>query len=185
VIVGRTFVYRELRLAADRQASLPASAGAISAAIMFLVGGAIDLQLADGDRGRARHHRRAWFQAMSRARRRSSCMMNILPDRASGMPMESFAMILLLSPIFLEVAVSYGLDPVHIAVVFVFNCVIAMISPPFGGTLFVSAMIAGRPISAVTRKVYVLWAMMTAVLLLITYVPDLVLFLPRMAGFVQ
>ena len=58
-----------------------------------------------------------------------------------GMPMESFAMILLLSPIFLDAAVEYGLNPVHIAVVFVFNCVIAMISPPFGGTLFISALV--------------------------------------------
>jgi C4-dicarboxylate transporter, DctM subunit len=58
-----------------------------------------------------------------------------------------------------------------------------MITPPFGGTLFISAMVAQRPISAVTRQVYPFWALMTAVLLLITYIPDLVLYLPRAAGF--
>jgi C4-dicarboxylate transporter DctM subunit len=74
---------------------------------------------------------------------------------------------------------------VHIAVVFVFNCVIGMITPPFGGTLFVSAMVARRPISAVVRRVWPLWMVMTTVLLLITYVDDFVLYLPRWAGYVD
>jgi C4-dicarboxylate transporter DctM subunit len=60
-----------------------------------------------------------------------------------------------------------------------------MISPPFGGTLFISALVAQRPISAVTRHIYPLWALMTAVLLAITYIPDLVLYLPRISGYVQ
>ena len=180
VLVG-AFVYRELTWADIVRVTL--RAGAISAAIMFLVGGAMIFNWLMATEG-VPDTIAEWFQANVGSAAMFLIMMNVFL-MVLGMPLESFAMILLLSPIFLEVAVSYGLDPVHIAVVFVFNCVIAMISPPFGGTLFVSAMIAGRPISAVTRKVYGLWAIMTAVLLLITYVPELVLFLPRQGGFIR
>lgn len=180
VLVG-AFVYRELGWSDIVRVTL--RAGAISAAIMFLVGGAMIFNWLMATEG-VPETIADWFQANVGSAATFLIMMNVFL-LVLGMPLESFAMILLLSPIFLEVASSYGLDPVHIAVVFVFNCVIAMISPPFGGTLFVSAMIAGRPISAVTRKVYVLWAIMTGVLLLITYVPELVLFLPRRAGFIQ
>jgi len=180
VVIGM-FVYRELGWSDIMRVTL--RAGAISAAIMFLVGGAMIFNWLMATEG-VPDTIAEWFQANVGSPAMFLIMMNIFL-MVLGMPLESFAMILLLSPIFMEVATSYGLNPVHIAVVFVFNCVIAMITPPFGGTLFVSAMIAGRPISAVTRKVYVLWGVMTVALLLITYVPELVLFLPRRAGFIQ
>ncbi|QBK30872.1 TRAP transporter large permease [Roseitalea porphyridii] len=180
ILVGK-FVYRELKWSDIPKVTL--RAGAISSAIMFLVGGATIFNwlmaavgVPDAVAG--------WFQANVESAWLFLVVMNIFL-MLLGMPMEGFAIILLLSPIFLEVAASYGFDPNHIAIVFVFNCVIGMITPPFGGTLFVSALVAGRPISAVTRKVYPLWGVMTVVLLLITYVPDLVLFLPRAAGFVD
>jgi C4-dicarboxylate transporter DctM subunit len=102
-----------------------------------------------------------------------------------GMPMESIAMILLLSPVAIQAAKAYGLNEIHVAVVFVFNSAIAMISPPFGGTLFVAAIVAKRPISAVTRHIYGPWGVMIVVLLLISYIPELVLALPRSAGFLK
>ena len=178
IFVGR-FVYGELAFR-----DIPAimlKAGAISSGIMFLVGGAMIFNWLMATEG-VPDLVASWFVGNIDAAWLFLLLMNVFL-MVFGMPMESFAMILLLSPIFLEVATSYGLDPVHVAVVFVFNCVIAMITPPFGGTLFVAAMVAQRPISAVTRHVYPLWAMITAVLLLITYVPELVLFLPRAAGF--
>ena len=180
VFVGK-FVYGELKWADIPRVTL--RAGAISSAIMFLVGGATIFNwlmaavgVPDAVSG--------WFQANVESAWLFLVVMNIFL-MLMGMPMEGFALILLLSPIFIEVAVSYGFDPNHIAIVFVFNCVIGMITPPFGGTLFVSAMVAGRPISAVTRKVYPLWGVMTVVLLMITYMPELVLFLPRAAGFIN
>lgn len=80
------------------------------------------------------------------------------------------------------IAVSYGIDPAHFATVFVFNGAIGMITPPIGGVLFVVAAVAGRPLAAIARRMWGPWAVMTAVLLLITYVPDLVLAVPRWAG---
>jgi C4-dicarboxylate transporter DctM subunit len=178
ILVGR-FVYRELKFADIPRIML--RAGAFASGIMFLVGGAIVfnwLMAAEGVPDTVA----SWLQATVASPWSFLLLMNVFL-MIFGMPMESFAMILLLSPIFLEAASSYGLDAVHVSVVFVFNCVIAMISPPFGGTLFISALVAQRPISAVTHHIYPLWALMTAVLLLVTYVPELVLFLPRAAGF--
>jgi C4-dicarboxylate transporter DctM subunit len=178
IVVGR-FVYGELSFRDIPKITL--KAGAISSGIMFLVGGAMIFNWLMATEG-VPDLVASWFTGNIDQTWLFLLLMNAFL-MIFGMPMESFAMILLLSPIFLEVGVSYGLDPVHIAVVFVFNCVIAMITPPFGGTLFVSAMVAQRPISMVTRHVYPLWAMITVVLLLITYIPELVLFLPRVAGF--
>jgi C4-dicarboxylate transporter, DctM subunit len=180
IFVG-AFIYRELKWSEIPQIAL--KAGAISAAIMFLVGGATIFNWLMAVEGVPKAIA-TWFQLNVDTAWLFLIMMNVLL-MLLGMPLEGFAIILLLSPILIEVAVSYGFNPNHIAVVFVFNCVIGMITPPFGGTLFVSAMIAGRPISAVTRQVYPFWALMTGVLLLITYVPELVLFLPRMAGFIN
>lgn len=178
IFVGR-FVYGELKLTDLPRIIL--KAGAISSGIMFLVGGAVIFNWLMATQG-VPNLISSWFVGNIDSAWLFLLLMNIFL-MVFGMPMESFAMILLLSPIFLKIATSYGLDPVHIGVVFVFNCVIAMISPPFGGTLFISAMVARRPISAVTRQVYPFWALMTVVLLLITYFPQLVLFLPRATGF--
>lgn len=180
IFVGR-FVYRDLKL--SQLPSILLKAGAFSAGIMFLVGGAVVFNWLMATEG-VPDAVSAWLAATVSSPWSFLLLMNVFL-MIFGMPMESFAMILLLSPIFLDAAVDYGLNPVHVAVVFVFNCVIAMISPPFGGTLFISALVAQRPISAVTRHIYPLWALMTAVLLLITYVPDLVLYLPRVSGYVQ
>lgn len=180
IIVGR-FVYRDLKLRDIPKIIL--RAGAFSSGIMFLVGGAIVfnwLMAAEGVPDTVA----MWLKETVHNPMSFLLLMNVFL-MIFGMPMESFAMILLLSPIFMEAAAAYGLDPVHISVVFVFNCVIAMISPPFGGTLFIAALVAQRPISAVTRHIYPLWGIMTVVLLLVTYVPELVLYLPRAAGFLK
>ena len=95
---------------------------------------------------------------------------------------ETFPIILILSPVLVPIAISYGIDPVHFATVFVFNCAIGMITPPIGGVLFVVAAIAERPIAAIARRIWAPWAVMTVVLLIITFVPDLVLTLPRWVG---
>ncbi|MCO5066309.1 MAG: TRAP transporter large permease [Rhizobiaceae bacterium] len=173
------FVYGELKL--NQIPGIVLRAGAISSGIMFLVGGAMIFNWLMATEG-VPELVASWFVGNIDRPWVFLLLMNIFL-MIFGMPMESFAMILLLSPIFIEVAQSYGLNPVHVAVVFVFNSVIAMITPPFGGTLFVSAMVAGRPISAVTRHVYSMWAMMTVVLLIVTYFPETVLFLPRLSGF--
>jgi len=95
---------------------------------------------------------------------------------------ETFPIILILSPVLVPIAISYGIDPIHFATIFVFNCAIGMITPPIGGVLFVVAAVARRPIAAIARRIWAPWAVMTVVLLIITFIPDLVLSLPRAVG---
>jgi tripartite ATP-independent transporter DctM subunit len=180
ILVGR-FVYGDLAFSALPGIFL--RAGGFTAGIMILVGGATVFNWLMAVEGLP-DMVAGWIKATVTSPWAFLLAVNVFL-MIFGMPMESIAMILLLSPVILKAAVGYGLDPVHVAVVFVFNSVIGMISPPFGGTLFVAAIVARRPISAVTRHIYLPWAVMTAVLLLITYVPSLVLALPRAAGFLK
>ena len=67
----------------------------------------------------------------------------------------------------------------------VFNLVIGMITPPIGATVFVVATIAERSVMQVTRRLFWPWLSMVVVLILVTYVPQFSLYLPRVAGFIR
>ena len=88
--------------------------------------------------------------------------------------------IIILAPLLMPIIMRMGIDPVHFGVVFTINMVFAQISPPAGVPLFVSAGIADIPIGKVFVPVLPFLGATAAVLVLITYVPDLVLFLPRL-----
>jgi C4-dicarboxylate transporter DctM subunit len=180
IAVGR-FVYGDLRFRAVPGVLL--RAGGFTSGIMVLVGGATVFNWLMAVEGLP-DMVAGWLQATVASPWAFLLLVNVFL-MLFGMPMESIAMVLLLSPVIIQAGVAYGLDPIHVAVVFVFNSVIGMITPPFGGTLFVAAIVAKRPISAVTRHIYWPWGVMTAVLLLITYVPELVLALPRASGFLK
>ncbi|WP_210490896.1 TRAP transporter large permease [Microvirga antarctica] len=180
ILIGK-FVYRELDLKVIPGIIL--KAGGFTAGIMVLVGGATVFNWLMAIEGLP-DLVASWLQATVSSPWTFLLIVNIFL-MLFGMPMESIAMVLLLSPVVIQAGVAYGLEPVHLAIVFVFNSVIGMITPPFGGTLFVAAIVAKRPISAVTRHIYRPWGVMTIVLLLVTYIPELVLFLPRAAGFLK
>ena len=75
---------------------------------------------------------------------------------------------------------SYGIDPVHFAVIVVINLAIGTFTPPYGICLYVAAAIAGRTIKQVMKYVWVPIAIYVGALLVFTYVPQIVLFLPNM-----
>jgi C4-dicarboxylate transporter DctM subunit len=95
-----------------------------------------------------------------------------------GMFMESIAAMLILVPVLMPLAISYGIDPVHFALVVVFNLTIGFITPPYGIALYVAATVAERGIMQVARKVWQPLLVMVVVLLLISYVPAVGLWLP-------
>ncbi|MCL4186452.1 MAG: TRAP transporter large permease [Rhodobacteraceae bacterium] len=97
-----------------------------------------------------------------------------------GMFMESIAAMLILVPILSPVAQTFGVDPVHFSLVVVLNLTVGMITPPYGITLYVAASVAGRPIMQVARRALQPFLIMLAVLLLVTFVPDIPLFVPRL-----
>ena len=99
-----------------------------------------------------------------------------------GMFMESLAAILILVPVLMPIAIDFGIDPVHFGLVVVMNFAIGMVTPPYGITLFVASAIAERNVLQVARRMFWPWVIMTTVLILVTYIPEIGLFLPRLSG---
>ncbi|MEW6624545.1 MAG: TRAP transporter large permease [Bacillota bacterium] len=97
-----------------------------------------------------------------------------------GTFMDMSALILIGTPIFLPIAVSVGVDPVHFGVVMMLNLGIGLLTPPVGGTLFVGSAIGGVSIEKLSRAMLPFYAVMIGVLLIITYIPQLVMFIPKM-----
>jgi C4-dicarboxylate transporter DctM subunit len=96
-----------------------------------------------------------------------------------GCVFEVTAALIMTVPVLIPVAKSYGIDPVHLGVVITANMGIGLVTPPVGICLYVACGISGAPMHDVTRPLLPLLAVMIATLLVITYVPAITLFLPR------
>jgi tripartite ATP-independent transporter DctM subunit len=102
---------------------------------------------------------------------------------ALGCFLEGTTILLIIIPVLLPTALALGIDPVHFGVVAVVNIMIGLVTPPYGLLLFVMVKIAGVPLKDLVREVMPFLAVMIGALALITLVPDLVLFLPRLVGY--
>jgi C4-dicarboxylate transporter, DctM subunit len=100
-----------------------------------------------------------------------------------GCFLEGTTILLIIVPVLLPTAQALGIDPVHFGVVAVVNIMIGLITPPYGLLLFMMVKIADVPLKDIVRDVLPFLAVMVAALALITVVPDLVLFLPRLFGY--
>jgi tripartite ATP-independent transporter DctM subunit len=100
-----------------------------------------------------------------------------------GCFLEGTTILLIVVPVLLPTAHALGVDPVHFGVVAVVNIMIGLITPPYGLLLFMMAKIAQIPLRDLVRDVMPFLAVMIGALALITLVPDLVLFLPRLFGY--
>lgn len=99
-----------------------------------------------------------------------------------GTVMDMTPAILVFTPIFLPVAISLGLDPIHFGIVLIANLCIGLCTPPVGTCLFLGCSVGKSNIVAVSRAMVPFYAAMVLSLLLITYVPWLSLWLPRAIG---
>ena len=97
-----------------------------------------------------------------------------------GMLMESFSASIVLIPLVFPLAKSFGIDPVHFGVLTTVGWAIGYITPPFGVTLFVACSLSGKSIRKVTPHVLPITASMLIVLLIITFFPKIVLWLPEL-----
>ena len=95
-----------------------------------------------------------------------------------GTFMEAYAAIILMVPILLPVVLQYGIDPLHFGVMITVNLCVGMVTPPLGVTLFVACGISGQPMSGVLKPLLPMLASMLVVLLIVTFVPQTVTFLP-------
>jgi C4-dicarboxylate transporter, DctM subunit len=102
---------------------------------------------------------------------------------ALGCLLEANAILLVIVPIFLPTALALGVDPVHFGVIVVVNTMIGLATPPYGLLLFVVTSITRSPVGQTIRHLLPFLAIMILGLGIITFVPDLVLWLPRLYGY--
>lgn len=98
-----------------------------------------------------------------------------------GMFMESISAILIILPVLMPIAIGYGIDPIQFGVLVALNLSVGLITPPYGICLYVAALVAGRSVEQVSRRVWIALVPMLIVLLLTAFVPVLTLALPRLA----
>jgi len=102
-----------------------------------------------------------------------------------GMFIDQTPAIIMLVPVFLPLAQRLDIHLIHLGVIVVINLSFGLITPPVGTSLFVGCRIANLPITAVVRPMLPFLPIMIAVLLLVTYVPGIIMWLPTIFGFAQ
>lgn len=90
--------------------------------------------------------------------------------------------IMIFTPILLPIAMKVGMDPIHFGVVLVFNLAIGTITPPVGTGLFVGANVGQVKVEKAIKALLPFYVVIFAILLLVTYVPEITMFLPRLFG---
>jgi len=97
-----------------------------------------------------------------------------------GTVLEPASSIILFTPIFLPVAVQLGLSPVHFGAILVLNLIIGLSTPPVGVCLFIACRIANVSLEQISKAALPFLIVCVIVLLIITYFPDLVMYLPNL-----
>ena len=100
-----------------------------------------------------------------------------------GCLLEGSTIILVVLPIFIPTAKALGIDLVHFGVVAVFNIMIGLVTPPYGLLLFIISAISGAPLRHIIRDTMPFVIAMIVALAIITFIPETVLWLPRMMGY--
>lgn len=102
---------------------------------------------------------------------------------AVGIFMDMTPAVLIFTPIFLPIATQQlGMDPVHFGIMMVLNLCVGLCTPPVGSVLFIGCSVAGVRIDQVIRPLVPLFVAMVIVLLLVAFLPDLSLLIPRLFG---
>jgi tripartite ATP-independent transporter DctM subunit len=99
-----------------------------------------------------------------------------------GMTMDIFSAIIVVVPLIMPIAAAYNINQVHLGIIFLTNLEIGYLTPPVGLNLFISSLRFERPILSVVRATLPYIGLLLAALILITYVPDLSLWLVRALG---
>ncbi len=100
-----------------------------------------------------------------------------------GMLLEPTSALIIVTPILLPVAITFGVDPLQLGSIVIFNLMIGLMTPPMGGVIFVLSSVTDIPIERVFKGAAMYLPAMLIVLLLITYVPAITLWLPGLLGF--
>lgn len=97
-----------------------------------------------------------------------------------GMFLEGNAIMIVLAPLLAPIAHSYGIDPIHFGIVFIFNGAIGTITPPLGTVMFTTCSITEVPIEKFIKDVIPFWGLLIFELILLTYIPSITTWLPNL-----
>jgi C4-dicarboxylate transporter DctM subunit len=95
-----------------------------------------------------------------------------------GMLMDTIAIMIVFAGFIVQLGAQLGVDPVHLGVMLIVNLGVGLVTPPFGYTLFTAAAISNVPFGKIVKSLWLLVAIELAVVGLVTYVPQISLFLP-------
>ena len=99
-----------------------------------------------------------------------------------GCLMDIYSSIMIISPLLIPIADAFGINPVHMGVIFLMNMQLGFLTPPVGMDLFISSYAFDKPVMKVVKGVLPFLAVQFAILLLITYVPWFTTALPSLLG---
>ena len=100
-----------------------------------------------------------------------------------GCVLDATTIILVIVPLFIPTCKDLGIDLVHFGVLVVVNSMIGLITPPYGILLFVINAVTGIPLKEIIREVWAFLAVLLVALLVMIFVPEVVLWLPRLFGY--
>ncbi|HHX8197350.1 TPA: TRAP transporter large permease [Yersinia enterocolitica] len=99
-----------------------------------------------------------------------------------GTLMDMAPLILILTPVLMPVTNSLGIDPVHFGMIMLINLGIGLITPPVGSVLFVASAVSKQKIEQVVKAMLPFYGALFLILMLVTYIPEISLWLPRVFG---
>jgi len=102
-----------------------------------------------------------------------------------GMFVDMTPALIMLVPMLIPLAQKFGIDMVHLGLIMVINLAFGLTTPPVGTALFVALKVANLPMDKIIAPLLPLLACMCVVLLLVTYVPDIYVWLPRSFGLIK
>lgn len=100
-----------------------------------------------------------------------------------GLVLDPPSSLLVTVPIIYPIAIEYGIDPIHLGVIVIFNLTLGMLTPPVGLVLQMLAAVSNQSFGAVVKAIMPMLGMLFIALLIVTYVPATVTWLPRALGF--
>ena len=95
-----------------------------------------------------------------------------------GCLMDVFSAIVVVAPLLVPVGLAFGIDPLHLGIIFLANMELGFLTPPVGMNLFFASYRFGKPVSEVCRAVMPYFWVLLAGVLLVTYLPALTTWLP-------
>lgn len=100
----------------------------------------------------------------------------------TGMFLDAGPAIMILGPILSPALLAFNVNPTHFAIVMCVNLTVGLATPPFGLVLFAASTVSKLPVGAIIKKMVPYWAVHVSVIFLLTFVPQISLFLPKLVG---